>query len=77
MAEILMWIGATLLMMGVSGAVFDGLVLGILTPTQKNPDRPGDQEARRFTRLSLKLEAASVGIGAAFLTTGIAAYLSV
>lgn len=77
MAEILMWLGVAVLMGGPFGAAFDGLTFALLTPTQTSPDRPGDREARGFTRRAMKLEVLSVGIGAAFLMTGIAIYLTV
>lgn len=72
-----MWVGVTLLAGSLFGAAFDGLIVGVLTPTQKSPDRPGDQEARRFTKQSMKIELVLAGLGAAFLMTGIAIFVTV
>lgn len=76
MAEVLTWLGAALLVTGLGGLAFDGLLLGILTPTRKSPDRPGDEAARRLTRASIKVAAVGAAAGAALLMSGIAVHVA-
>lgn len=76
MAEILILLGAGLLMTELVGAALGGAIYGILTPTRKSPPRPGELEARQSAAQTVKVELVLCGLGSALMATGIALALT-
>lgn len=71
MAEVLILLGAGLLVTELVGVAFGGAIYGLLTPTRKSPLRPGDLEARKSAAQMIKFELVLCGLGAALMATGI------
>jgi hypothetical protein len=69
--EFLVWAGGGLLGLVVPWMLWDAFVYGLLTPTKKNPARPGDLENRRHFGLLLKVQAAIAATGGVLLAVGL------